>query len=81
MQNIDSHGGLFASAILWYLIDFSGDIVIARALHVLLAFFYPALNLDWFFFVSFAELLLPLWLVIMDRSIKQPDSVYGAGNP
>jgi Domain of unknown function (DUF4386) len=35
--NIASHGGLFAAAILFYLINFIGDIVVAWALYVLLA--------------------------------------------
>jgi hypothetical protein len=50
VQNIDSHGGMFAAAILFYLINFIGDIVIAWALYVLLAPVNRALSLltAWF---------------------------------
>jgi Domain of unknown function (DUF4386) len=39
-------------------------------------FFYPDVNLDWLLIVSSAELLLPLWLLIMGWRIKQPDPAY-----
>jgi hypothetical protein len=49
-QNIFSHGGLFLAAIFCYLIGFIGDVVIARALYVLLAPVNRALSLltAWF---------------------------------
>ncbi|MGD0910404.1 MAG: DUF4386 domain-containing protein [Terracidiphilus sp.] len=37
VQNITNHGGLFVAAVLCYLVNFIGDVVIAWALYVLLA--------------------------------------------
>jgi hypothetical protein len=70
--------------LLGYLIYRSG--YIPKLLGILLAFLgfgwmatelrpylYPAANLDWFFTVGFAELLFPLWLLIMGWRIRDPD--------
>lgn len=34
-------------------------------------YLFPSANIDWFFIVSFAELLLPLWLVIAGWRIDE----------
>jgi hypothetical protein len=50
VQNISAHLGLFAAAILCYIISFIGDVIIAWALYVLLAPVNKALSLlaAWF---------------------------------
>jgi hypothetical protein len=45
VQNISAHLGLFAAAILCYIISFIGDVIIAWALHVVLAPVNRALSL------------------------------------
>ena len=35
-------------------------------------FLFPSANFGWFFIMSFGELLLPLWLLIMGRRIRDP---------
>ena len=41
-------------------------------------YLYPGAHLEFFFPVSFVELLLPLWLVIRGWKIQEPTAQYGA---
>jgi hypothetical protein len=45
------------------------------ALNGLKPYLFPSANIEWFFFVSFVELLLPLWLVITGWRINMRSDV------
>lgn len=84
VQNIGVHHGLFAAAILCYLVNFIEDIVIAWALYFLLAPVNRALSLltAWFRLMFTAIALFGmLKLVTVFRLINTPDyaAAFGAG--
>lgn len=83
VQNIATHRGLFAAAILCYLIEFIEDVVIAWALYVLLAPVNRAVSLltAWFRLVyTVIALVGMLNLVTVFRLVTTPDylTVFGS---
>jgi Domain of unknown function (DUF4386) len=75
VQNIVLHGGTFAAAILCYLLNFAGDIVIAWALYALLAPVNQSLSLlaAWFRVIYDAMRLMGLLnLVAAYRMVHTP---------
>lgn len=84
MQNIAAHQGLFAAAILCYLIEFIEDIVIAWALYFLLVRVNRAVSLltAWFRLMYTAIALFGmLKLVTVFRVVNAPDytAAFGSG--
>ena len=78
VQNLSTHSGLFVAAILFYLITFLEDVVIAWALYVLLVPVNRSLSLltAWFRLI-FAAIALVGWLhlVTVYRLLTIPDYV------
>ena len=78
VQNLSTHSGYFVAAILFYLITFLEDVVIAWALYVLLAPVNRSLSLltAWFRLI-FAAIALVGWLhlVTVYRLLTTPDYV------
>lgn len=82
--NITAHGGLFAAAILGYLVTFIFDLVIAWALYFLLAPVNRSLSLltAWFRLIYTAVALVSLVnLVTVHRILSSPDylTFFGTG--
>lgn len=76
IANIGAHSGLFSTVILFYLVNFVGDIVIAWALYVLLAPVNRALSLlaSWFQLVyAAAGFSAALNLTTVSRLILDPN--------
>lgn len=83
VQNIAGHPGLFAAAILCYLIEFIEDIVIAWALYFLLLPVNRALSLltAWFRLMYTAIALFGmLKLVTVSHMINTPDYITAFGS-
>jgi Domain of unknown function (DUF4386) len=83
-QNISAHLGLFAAAILCYIVSFIGDVVIAWALYVLLAPVNRALSLlaAWFQLVYAAVALCSVFgLLDVYHLLSTPYylTIFGAG--
>ena len=76
VQNISAHGGLFAAAILCYLIAFIEDVIIAWALYVLLAPVNRSVSLltAWFRLI-YTAMALYGWLNLVNvyRLLNTPD--------
>jgi Domain of unknown function (DUF4386) len=82
-QNIVVHGNLFVAAILCYLINFIGDVVIAWALYVLLVPVNRSLSLltAWFRLMYTAAALFGLFnLVTVYRLLHTPDYLTAFGS-
>jgi hypothetical protein len=76
VQNITNHGGLFVAAILCYLVNYVGDVVIAWALYLLLAPVNRAVSLltAWFRLIYTAVALGGLMnLVTVYRLLHTPE--------